>query len=41
MYISRMKGGSAGRQKDRAVTKYRLTSMYIIYDKECTSSYVY
>ena len=29
------KGGSAGRQKDRAVTKNTLTSMYIIYDKEC------
>ena len=31
----RMRGGSAGRQIDRAGTKYRLTSTYIIYDKAC------
>ena len=30
-----MRGRSAGRQIDRAGTKYRLTSMYIMYDKTC------
>ena len=30
-----MRVGSAGRQKDRAGTKYKLTSLYIIYDKPC------
>ena len=28
-------GRSAGRQIDRAGTRYRLTSTYIIYDKAC------
>ena len=33
--ILRVRGGSEVRQIDRAGTKYRLTSMYIIYDKAC------
>ena len=33
--ILRTRGGSAVRQIDRDGTKYRLTSMYIIYDKAC------
>ena len=33
--ILRMRVGSAGRQIDRAGTKYRLTSMYLIDDKPC------
>ena len=30
-----MRVGSAGRPKDRAGTKYKLTSLYIICDKPC------